>query len=155
MKIAIVQVRGIVGLSQKLKDTFALLKLPKKHSCVLVEANSSTKGMLILLKDYITWGEVDQATVKLLLEKRGKLAGNKPLTETYLKEKTKMNYDEFSKAVMEGKIKIKEVPGLKPYFRLTPPTKGFERGGIKLQYSLGGALGYRKEHINELIRRMI
>ena len=155
MKIAIVQVRGVVGLSKKIKDTFRILKLPKKHSCVIIDATSSTKGMLIFLKDYITWGEIDQATIKILLEKRGKLAGNILLTEAYLKEKIKMNYDEFSKTLFEGKHTLRDVPGLKPYFRLKPPTKGFERGGIKVPYSMGGALGYRKEHINELIRRMI
>ena len=155
MKIAIVQVRGTVGLSQKLKTTFKLLKLLKTHSCVLAEANSSTKGMLIALKDYITWGEIDQATFTLLLEKRGKLAGNKNLTEAYLKEKTNMNFDQFSQSILESKKTFKDLPGIKPYFRLKPPTKGFERGGIKLQYSLGGALGYRKDNINDLIRRMI
>ena len=155
MKIVIVQVRGTVGLSQKMKTTFRLLKLLKTHSCVLAEANSSTKGMLIALKDYITWGEIDQSTLKLLLEKRGRLAGNKILTEAYLKEKTNMTFEDFSKSVFEGKKSFKDLPGLKPYFRLKPPVKGFERGGIKLQYSLGGALGYRKEHVNELIRRMI
>ena len=155
MKIAIVQVRGVVGLSQRIKDTFKLLKLPKNHSCVIVEGNSSTKGMLTFLKDYITWGEVDQGTIKILLEKRGKLAGNKHLTDIYLKEKMNMTFDEFSRAVHEGKHKIKDVPGLKPYFRLTPPKKGFEKGGIKVPFSMGGALGYRKELINELIRRMI
>jgi large subunit ribosomal protein L30 len=33
--------------------------------------------------------------------------------------------------------------------------KGFERGGIKKPFSMGGSLGYRKNKINELIRRMI
>lgn len=155
MKIAIVQVRGVVGLSERLKLTFRMLKLPKNHSCVLVDGNSSTQGMLTLLKDYTTWGEVDQETIKLLLEKRARLAGNKPLTEAYLKEKMKMGFDEFAKSLYEGKHKLKDVPGLKPYFRLTPPKKGFERGGIKAPFSMGGALGYRKNHINDLIRRMI
>ena len=40
-------------------------------------------------------------------------------------------------------------------FHLSPPRKGFERRGIKVLFSSGGALGYRKEKINELIRRMV
>lgn len=44
---------------------------------------------------------------------------------------------------------------LKPFFRLQPPRKGWERGGIKTPYGLGGALGYRGEKINELLSRMI
>jgi large subunit ribosomal protein L30 len=38
---------------------------------------------------------------------------------------------------------------------MSPPRKGFERKGIKISYSIGGALGDRKEKINELIVRMI
>lgn len=155
MKIAIIQVRGPIHLNQKLKDTLKMLKLPKKHSCVIVEGNSSYKGMITKIKDYITWGEIDEETFKMLLQRRGRVAGNKGLTEEYLKDKTKMGYDEFSKAFLEGKIKLKEVAGMKPYFRLTPPRKGFERGGIKKPFAMGGALGERKKHVNELIRRML
>lgn len=39
--------------------------------------------------------------------------------------------------------------------RLNPPKGGFERKGIKIPFSKGGAIGDRKEKINELIRKMI
>lgn len=39
-------------------------------------------------------------------------------------------------------------------YLLNPPRKGFERKGIKVPYSLGGALGPR-DNIDELIKRMI
>ena len=63
--------------------------------------------------------------------------------------------DAFVKDFMAGKIELKNVPGLKPFFRLNPPVKGFDRKGIKVPFSLGGALGYRKEKINDLIKRMV
>ena len=77
------------------------------------------------------------------------------LTEEYLKRNAKISFDEFTKKFVENKIKLREIPGLKPYFRLKPPKKGFERYGIKMPYSMGGALGYRKENINDLVKRMI
>ncbi len=43
----------------------------------------------------------------------------------------------------------------KPFFRLKPPVKGFERKGVKHPFSKNGAHGYRAEKINELISRMI
>ncbi len=43
----------------------------------------------------------------------------------------------------------------KKFFRLAPPIGGFERKGIKKPYSVGGALGYRGEAINDLIKRML
>ena len=37
--------------------------------------------------------------------------------------------------------------------RLQPPRKGFGRKGIKLPFKVGGALGYRGDKINDLIKR--
>ena len=45
--------------------------------------------------------------------------------------------------------------GIKPFFRLSPPKKGFGRKGIKVPFSEGGALGNRESKINDLIKRMI
>lgn len=39
--------------------------------------------------------------------------------------------------------------------RMQPPRKGFGRKGIKVHFNAGGALGYRGEKINDLIRRMM
>ncbi|MBN2141994.1 uL30 family ribosomal protein [Candidatus Woesearchaeota archaeon] len=43
----------------------------------------------------------------------------------------------------------------KKVFRLHPPRGGFERKGIKKPFSLGGALGYRGEKMNDLIQKML
>lgn len=154
-KIAVVQVRGPIHLDKKRMDTLKMLKLVRKNSCVIVDNRPAYWGMLEKLKDYVTWGEADAETVKLLLRERGRIAGGKKLSEDYLKSKVKLDYDEFSKKFMADEISFRDVPGLKAFFRLKPPVKGFERGGIKSPYSLGGALGYRKENINLLIRRMV
>ena len=155
MKLAVIQVRGTIGMSKKFIDTLQFLKLVRKNSCVVVDDTRNYLGMLVLLKDFITWGEIDEETFRVLLEKRGRIIGNKQLTEQYLREKIKMSFDEFSKSVMNSKVKFRDVPGLKQFFRLKPPTGGFDREGIKKQFSLGGALGYRKDNINQLIKRMI
>ena len=56
-------------------------------------------------------------------------------------------------ALLENKIKYKDIPDVKPLFRLNPPKKGYE--GIKRAYVNKGALGYRGKDINKLITRMI
>ena len=43
---------------------------------------------------------------------------------------------------------------VKKCFRLNPPKGGFERKGIKIPFSVGGALGYRGDKINDLIKKM-
>lgn len=40
-------------------------------------------------------------------------------------------------------------------FHLNPPKKGFGRKGVKVPFSKGGALGYRKDKMNDLITRML
>ena len=111
--------------------------------------------MLKKIKDYVTWGEVDKDTLVKLFTERGRLPSNKKLNEGYLNEKAKVGIKEFSEMLYNGKKQIRDVPGLKPYFRLKPPLRGFERGGIKMPFSMGGVLGYRREKINDLIQRMI
>lgn len=153
-KVVVVQIRGGIGLNPRVKDTLNMLRLRRKNACTVIDSNDIYKGMLIRVKDYVTWGEIDADTLKILLEKRGRLPGNKPLTEEYLKSKVKLNFADFAKNVFEGKLKFKDVPGLKSFFRLNPPIKGFEKGGIKKAFSLGGAIGYRGAKINDLIKRM-
>ena len=154
-KIIIVRISGKQGLTEKIKSTFKLLRLYSKYNCIIAPNKPQYLGMIKKVKDFITWGEVDEKTCKLLLEKRGKLPGNINLTESYLKEKTKLSIDEFIKEFMQGKKEFKDIPGLKLFFRLHPPRGGFERKGTKQPYSTGGVLGYRKEKINELVQKMI
>jgi len=154
-RIAVVRIRGRVHIRKEIEDTLRLMRLYKKNSCVIIKNSEPQIGMLTKVKDYVTWGEIDSETFKMLLDKRGKLAGNVKLTEQYMKEKLKMDYDTFTKEFFAMKKELKDVPGIKLFFRLCPPIQGFERKGIKKPYSLGGVLGYRKEKINELLRKMM
>jgi large subunit ribosomal protein L30 len=154
-RIAIIRIKGKAGLKKTVKDTFLLLRLYKKNSCVVVPNTQSYVGMLTKIKDCSTWGEIDEQTFKLLLEKRGRLPGNKQLTNEYLQQKLKMNIDQFAKEFINFKKELKDIPGLKLFFKLTPPRQGFEDKGIKVQFSQGGVLGYRKDKINDIIQRML
>lgn len=153
-KIAIIRIKGDALLRKPLKDTFKLLRLYKKNNCVVVPNTKEFAGMIIKVKDCVTWGEIDEQTFKILLEKRGKLPQNQRLTEQYIKDKVKISFDEFVKEFFAAKKQLKDIPGLKLFFKLNPPRGGFERKGVKIAYSLGGALGYRKDKINDLIKRM-
>jgi len=151
---AVVRIRGEVGVNGKLATNMELLRLHKKHRCVLVLANDNYMGMLSKAKDYCTFGEADEETVKLLIESRGKLVANKKLTAEFLKQH-KLTYESFAKKLVAGEIRIKDIEGVKPFFKLSPPKGGFARGGIKKPYSMRGVLGYRGAEINKLIRKMI
>jgi len=154
-RIAIVRIRGSINMKKPVHDTLNMLRLYRKNSCVIVPSSPVYIGMLTKVKDYVTWGEVDEGAVKMLLEKRGRLPGNKQLNEDYVKEKVKKSYDDFVKGFFEFKNELKDIAGMKLFFRLKAPEKGFERKGIKKSFAVGGALGYRREKINDLIKRMI
>jgi len=140
-KIAIIRVRGDVNLKTKIKDTLKLLRLYRKNFCVVIEDNASFKGMIIKAKDYVTYGEISDDVYKLLVEKRGEEYKGREKDS-----KEKISYNKFIS--VDGKK-------IKPYFRLNPPKKGFGRKGIKVSFKSHGALGYRADKINDLLKRMI
>jgi large subunit ribosomal protein L30 len=154
MVFAAVRVRGIVNVKPDIKRTLQLLRLTRVNHCVLLEENASIKGMLQIAKDYITWGEIDKAILSELIDSRGKLEGDKDLTEDYIKSATSYNnLEKLSQAIIDNKFKYKDIPNVKPIFRLSPPKKGYE--GIKRSFVNKGALGYRRKEINKLLERMI
>ena len=140
-KTAIVRVRGSINLNRKIKDTLNLLRLYRKNYCVAVDDNPSHKGMITKVKDYVTYGEIDDETYSELIKKRGEEYKGREKDR-----KGKISYKKF--ILVEGKK-------IKPFFRLNPPRKGFGRKGIKVSFKAKGALGYRGEKINDLLKRMI
>jgi large subunit ribosomal protein L30 len=154
-KIAVIRIRGTIGVDKRVENTFQKLRLFKKNGCVIIDNRKDYVGMLNKVKDYATWGEINEETFQELLLGRGKLPGNKPVNAEYIKEKSKLDAGSFVKEFFGFKKNLTDIPGLKNFFRLGMPRHGFERKGIKVPYSLGGVLGYRKDAINDLIKRMI
>ena len=154
MTYAVLRVRGTVNVTSDIKKTLQLLNLTRVNHCTVVVEKPSTKGMLQVAKDYITWGEIDKEMLSKLITSRGKLEGDKELTNDYVKSATSYdNIDKLSQAIIDNKFKYKDIPNVKPIFRLNPPKKGYE--GIKRSYINKRALGYRGKDINKLIKRMI
>lgn len=122
--VAAILIRGLINVQDDIEDTLKMMRLIRKNCCIVIEATPSNLGMLKKTKDYITWGEIDDATLKALLDKRAEKNPRDP-------KKTKA------------------------FFRLNSPKKGFGRKGIKVPFSIGGALGNRGAKINDLIRRML
>ena len=141
VQLAAVRVRGITGVESSISDTLKMLKLYKNNFCIVLPNNPIYAGMLRKAKDYITWGEIDNDTFRLLVDKRGE-----EFKQRTSDSKNKTEYTDF--------ITINNKK-MKKYFRLNSPKKGFERKGIKHTYKNGGALGYRGAAINKLIKRML
>ena len=154
MTYVVIRVRGQPDVNYNIEYTMGLLGLNKVNNCAVIPENASTKGMLQVIKDYCTWGEIDEATLAALIRARGKVVGDKALDDDYLKENSEFkSADEMAKAIIENNYKMRDVVGVKPIFRLHPPIKGYE--GNKRSFQNGGALGYRGQKINDLVNRMI
>ena len=132
--IAVVRIRSVINANREVRDTLKMLNLHKINSCTIIHPSPSYRGMLQKVKDYVTWGEIDEETLRLLLEKRAKVE----------------NVDEAIEKLKQG-VRLKEITD--PCIRLHPPRKGYK--SIKKPFKLGGSAGYRGEAINELIRRML
>jgi len=152
--IVAVRIRGNVGIRPEFKKTLGLMHLPKRNHSTILSSTSSHTGMLQKVKDYITWGEANSETVYLLLREKGKIVGDKDLTDRYVKEKLgQKSLRAFADAITLSEVEFWKTPGVKPVLRLHPPKGGF-RKSIKRPYP-NGELGYRGEDINRLLEKMV
>ncbi len=152
--LAVVRVRGPVNVSSKVEGTMNMLRLNRVNHAVVIRNDGNYKGMLQKAKDYVTWGEIERDTLAKMIRERGRLLGDKKITDDYVKEHLGYkNIEEFSEAIIKEEAKIVDLPDIKPVFRLRPPKKGYE--GIKRPFGDGGSLGYRGREINSLLLRMI
>ncbi|WP_304125594.1 50S ribosomal protein L30 [Methanosphaera cuniculi] len=150
---AVIRVRGRTGIKKNIADNLNMLNLTRISHATVIPETPSYAGMLQKGKDYITWGEISEDTLKELISVRGRLPGDKRVTDEYVKENTDYDsVDALATAIFNQEITMRDA-GLKPIFRLNPPRKGYE--GTKKPYTEGGSLGYRSESINELIEKMI
>lgn len=148
-KLAIVLIRGLINVHPDIKKTLELLRIKQKHVCVVVDDNEINRGMLQKVKDYATYGSVDEAFFKEMLDKRVQMVG---------KSDVKIDSAKIAKEYFSGKVKLAEFEtkySIKPFFRLHPPIGGFERKGIKMPFAKGGVLGNRKDAMKDLIAKML
>ncbi len=149
----VVRIRGIPDVRYDIRETLKRLHLVRKFHATLVPASKEYIGMLKKVENYVMYGPISRDLFAQLLLKRGRLIGNKPLTKEYVEEVTGMKFDEVVELLLEGKLKLKDIKGLKPVFRLHPPIGGFKKS-IKKHVREGGELGYR-EDIDTVVSRMI
>ena len=151
--ILVIRIRGTLNVSKREEDTLRMLRVDRNNYATLIDNRADYKGMLQKAKDWITWGEPTLETVKEMLVKRGKAPGDEKLTEEYVKELGYEGFDDLAAKLVNCELSINKIEGIKPFFRLHPPKKGFKKS-VKRPYLSKGELGYRGEAINELALRM-
>ena len=69
-KIAVILIRSRVNVDVHIRDTLDKLNLTKRLTCAVYDKTPSIMGMLKKVKDYTTFGEIDDETLKLLETKK-------------------------------------------------------------------------------------
>lgn len=138
--LAVVRIRGVIAISGENRDALRMLRLTAANHCTILPDNRQSRGMIKRATNFVTWGEIAPATLERLVEKRGRLPGDKRIDPKQAKE--------IAQRIAKGETDNK----IKRIFRLSPPKKGFR--SIRIAFPKGD-LGYRGDKINELLERMI
>ncbi|PIU02768.1 MAG: 50S ribosomal protein L30 [Candidatus Diapherotrites archaeon CG09_land_8_20_14_0_10_32_12] len=148
--LAVIRLRSAAKKSTQVNYALKIMGLTRVNHCVIVKLDDVMKGQLDKVKDYVTYGEIDDATLKAMVKKRGRLEGHKRLTPEFFKEK-KVTLEKVVEMYKEPK-KVYEL-GIKKVFRLSPASKGLK--SIKATFRQKGDLGPRGKEINTLLNKMI
>ena len=64
--LAVIRLRGRIGIKPDIRKTLELLKLDRKFTLALLPDKPDFRGMIKKVNDYVTWGEVSEDFVKKL-----------------------------------------------------------------------------------------
>ncbi len=157
----VIRIRGIVGVSPKVRKILQLLRLKQINNAVFVKLNAASIKMLRLVEPYIMYGYPHLRTVKDLIFKRGFGKVNKqriPISdnvviEKALGEKGIVCVEDLIHEIFTVGKNFKEANNFLWPFKLTNPNGGFIKKNT--HFNEGGDAGQRGEEINKKVRTMI
>ena len=82
MTFLVIRVRSDRGVERSIRETMSMLNLPKVNHATIIPDRPTYAGMLQKAKDFVTWGEVDAATIANLLRERGRMTGDTPVDDS-------------------------------------------------------------------------
>jgi large subunit ribosomal protein L30 len=144
----IIRVRGTIHAKEDIRVTLKELHLNRPNHATVVPESADYKGMLSKVQGYVTWGEAEPETLRLMIEQRaesrsgGRIAAGGGATGEVA---------ELANGILAHGLP--KQASIKPLFRLKAPTGGWR--STKRPFALGGALGYRGRAINTLARKML
>lgn len=157
----VVRIRGINGLSPKVRKVLQLLRLLQINNGVFVRLSKATINMLRIVEPYIAYGYPNLKTVKELIYKRGfakvhrqrvSLTDN-ALIEQELGKQNIICIEDLVHELYTVGPNFKTANGFLWPFKLNNPTGGWTKK--RKHFIEGGDYGNRENYINELVQRMI
>ncbi|MDP3966232.1 MAG: uL30 family ribosomal protein [archaeon] len=77
--IAVVRIKGQVGLERDVKETLYRMKIRRKYACIVMEPTKINLGMIKLVRNFVSYGEISKETYEELVKKRGKKGKDKKM----------------------------------------------------------------------------
>ena len=160
--VFVIRIRGIIGVSPKVKKILQLLRLRQLNNGVFVRVNAATINMLRVIEPFIAYGYPNLKSVRDLLYKRGfaKLSGQRvPISDNSV---IKAGLGDKGIECIEDIVH--EIFTVGPEFKaaanfLWPMKLRAAKGGVlgtKLHhFNEGGACGQQGDKINRLIKQML
>ena len=159
--VLVIRIRGIIGVSPKVRKILQLLRLRQINNTVFVKLNAATIKMLRLVEPYIAYGYPNLKTVRELIYKRGfgKVSKQRiPISDNSVVEGS---LGKFGIICVEDLIHeiytvgphFKEANNFLWPFKLSNPNGGFRQK--LLHFNEGGDAGQRGAKINALVKRML
>jgi len=156
----VIRIRGINGVSPKVRKVLQLFRLLQINNGVFVKLNKATINMLRIVEPYIAYGYPNLKTVKELVYKRGYAKINKQrvaitdnaLIEKALGHKGIICIEDVVHEILTVGPNFKAVTNFLWPFKLNTPNGGWKH---KLTHFIeGGDHGDREEFINALVHTM-
>jgi len=139
--LAVIRVRGLGDASPDVRKTLDMLHICRNCHATLIDDRPAYIGMLKKAQHFVTWGEISKEILMLLLKEKGRLIGDKKLTDEYAQKIGYKSLNDLVEVLHKGEVEYKNLQDIKPVFRLHPPSKGY-KGQVKKSYTVGGVTGY-------------
>jgi large subunit ribosomal protein L7e len=158
--VFVIRIRGIIGVSPKVRKILRLFRLRQLHNGVFVRVNGATTNMLRLVEPYVTYGYPNLRTVRELIYKRGYVRHNGqriPISDNSIISAGLGQYgihgvEDLVHEIFTVGEHFKQATGYLWPFKLSSPKGGMSS---KLNhFNEFGQAGLRGKHINRLVRRM-
>ena len=151
--LLVVNLRGKIDSTDGVRKTLVEMKVERKFTATVLPDDGPTVGMLRACKDYVAWSPVDSKLLASLLKSRGMVSESKKLDEDALKSLGFKKYEDFAEKIVKDGVRLSAHPGIRPFFRLSPPRGGFKRSSRR-QASERGILG-NNPRLAEIVERMV
>lgn len=157
----VIRIRGIIGVSPKVRKILQLFRLRQIQNGVFIKLNKATINMLRLVEPFVAYGYPNLKSVRDLIYKRGFGKVNKQriaLTDNAIIEK---ELGKFGIICIEDLIHeiftcgehFKEASNFLWPFQLSSPNGGYTQK--LLHFCEGGDAGNRGEEINKFIKQVL